>query len=125
MTNHTDSSKEIEIQQEFMAAQGKAAAEYKKQCEIDRDRGHLADCDFSEGAQWAYRHLSGSPSSSGWIEIKQGCEMPQIDELVLWRAHDGNYFTSAIDKDDFDWWNVTPRCTHWSRVTPPTTSGDK
>src|ERR1700760_3497067 len=47
------------IPQEFMTEQGKAAAKYKEQCKIDRDRGYLADCDFSEGAQWAYRHLAG------------------------------------------------------------------
>lgn len=63
-----------------------------------------------------------------WIELKEGCEMPDYDEYVLWRTEDGNYFVREIDKDDNDWWNGKehpdalesyPRCTHYRRIVGP------
>lgn len=63
-----------------------------------------------------------------WIEIKEGCAMPEIDEFVIWRREDGNYMICEIDKDDPDWWNGEdgtwykgPKCTHWARIEEPST----
>lgn len=61
------------IPEDFMIAKGKAAEEYKERCKVDRDRGHLADCDFSEGAEWAYRHLLASRQTMRWVK---GDELP-------------------------------------------------
>jgi hypothetical protein len=121
MTNPTDSSKEIEIPKEFALLLLNKAFAYSTNRKLENVT-HIRQEAFISGAEWAYRSLHPFPSPSGWIELKEGCEMPEIDELVLWRGEDENYFTSAIDKDDGDWWNVTPRCTHWSRITPPTES---
>lgn len=64
-----------------------------------------------------------------WIELKDGCEMPDIDEFVLWRNEHGNFFVRAIDKDDNAWWKgepwnpgskyPSPKCTHWKRIAGP------
>ena len=63
-----------------------------------------------------------------WIELKEGCEMPDYDVPVLWRTEDGNYFVREIDKDDPAWWNGEPECegrswvpklTHWSHISDP------
>lgn len=51
---------------------------------------------------------------------------PEIDEFVLWRTEQGNYFVREVGKDDFDWWNgvdrygrhILPRCTHWAKIHP-------
>lgn len=82
----------------------------------------------------AYRHLHPLEGEKAlkWIELKEGCEMPEIDEFVLWRNENGNYFVREIDKDDNDWWNgndgdpdaielfgAGPKCTHWTRITGP------
>ena len=63
-----------------------------------------------------------------WIEIKEGCKMPDYDEPVEWATEDGNYFIDAIDKDDPAWWNGEPmdggrswrlKCTHWRKIIGP------
>lgn len=68
-----------------------------------------------------------------WTKINKSLlpeptELPEIDEFVLWRTEEGNYFVSEIDKDDTDWWNGTPTgngtdcrpaCTHWAKITAP------
>lgn len=60
-----------------------------------------------------------------WTKLEPGCQMPEIDEFVLWRTECGHYFVREIDKDDNDWWNGnpsckgtswTPVCTHWKRI---------
>lgn len=60
-----------------------------------------------------------------WIELKEGCEMPDYDEYVLWETEEANFFVEAIDKDDSDWWNGTPmdggrnwrpKCVRWARI---------
>jgi len=65
-----------------------------------------------------------------WIKLQPGCEMPEIDEFVLWHTEDGSYFVAEIDKDDSDWWNGEPldggkqwrpKCTHWKRIIGPGT----
>jgi hypothetical protein len=128
MTNHTDSSKEIEIPKDFALLLLNKAFAYSTNRKPELV-SHIRQEDFIAGAEWAYRHLH--PSPSGWIEIKPGCEMPEIDEDVLWRRENGNYFVSCRDKDDYDWWNDILRfderiegskCTHWSIITPPAES---
>jgi len=69
------------IPEEFIIAKGKAAEEYKERCKVDRDSGHLADCDFSEGAEWAYRLLS----SQGLRWVKASERLP--DEPGYWGAN--------------------------------------
>lgn len=54
-----------------------------------------------------------SQTRDGWIEIKEGCEMPDYDELVLWHPIDANQFTAMLDKDGNDW---LAYCTHWKRL---------
>lgn len=59
-----------------------------------------------------------------WIKLEPGCKMPEIDEFVLWRTQDGNYFVREIDKDDWDWWNHGETdwgtaITHWARIPDP------
>jgi hypothetical protein len=63
-----------------------------------------------------------------WIELKEGCKMPDYDVQVLWRTFDGNYFVRMIDREDCDWWNGTPecegrswgpQCTHWAYISEP------
>jgi hypothetical protein len=62
-----------------------------------------------------------------WVSIVDGCEMPAIDEFVLWLREDGNYFVKEIDKDDGPWWKgeegtgnpFQVKCTHWARITNP------
>lgn len=69
-----------------------------------------------------------------WIKLEPGCQMPEIDEFVLWRTEEGNYFVAEIDKDDPDWWNGTPldggqqwrpKCTHWKKITGPDEEPDQ
>lgn len=64
-----------------------------------------------------------------WIELKRDCEMPDIDEPVLWLQEDGIFFVREIDKDDHSWWKgdentdapfgSAPKCTHWARIPLP------
>ncbi len=63
-----------------------------------------------------------------WIELKEGCEMPDYDVPVLWRREDGNYFVRDIDKDDDTWWHghesddvfqCSTRCTHYRYIDGP------
>lgn len=90
---------------------------------------------------WVYEKLSvSSPTgeSAGrweWIELKTGCEMPEIDEFVLWKREDGNYFVREIDKDDNAWWKgdaeadelfgTRSKCTHWAKIQGPSHSPTK
>lgn len=63
-----------------------------------------------------------------WIKLNRGCEMPEIDESVIWRREDGLFFVREIDKDDNRWWKGdfgenpfgnSPKCTHWARIPGP------
>lgn len=38
-----------------------------------------------------------------WIEIKQGCKLPDYDEYVLWAFEDGTCLWDALDKDGSPW----------------------
>jgi hypothetical protein len=38
-----------------------------------------------------------------WIELKEGCEMPDYDEPVLWLFEDGNMQVIELDKDGNPW----------------------
>lgn len=63
-----------------------------------------------------------------WIKLEPGCQMPEIDEFVLWRTEEGNYFIAEIDKDDTGWWNQDGpggKCTHWKRITGPDEKPDQ
>jgi hypothetical protein len=135
MTNPTDSSKEIEIPKEFKIwFIGQSHKELISQAYKEWTRRGQRLCyevayteGYQDASEAAYRHLH--PSPSGWIEIKPGCEMPEIDEVALWYlGSTDRYFTAAIDKDDYDWWNGVlhgsdrierSKCTHWSRIIPP------
>lgn len=64
-----------------------------------------------------------------WIRLETGCQMPEINEFVLWRTEDGNYFVREIDRDDVAWWRggnmIGPVCTHWKKITIPDEEPDQ
>lgn len=55
-----------------------------------------------------------------WIQFADGCQMPNIDEVVLWAREDGIYICASIDKDDGPWWNGV--YTHWCKIATPNES---
>lgn len=57
-----------------------------------------------------------STIGEGWIELKEGCEMPDYDELVLWHDVGGHQFPDMLDKDGNDW---LEHATHWKRLGKP------
>lgn len=55
-----------------------------------------------------------------WVELKEGCEMPEADETVIWWTKDGWAYTGQYDNEDFtgfDHYLLT--CTHWKRIIGP------
>lgn len=46
---------------------------------------------------------SKEEQADGWIELKDGCEMPDYDVYVLWLFEDGNMHVEALDKDGNPW----------------------
>lgn len=38
-----------------------------------------------------------------WVEIKEGCKLPDYDEYVLWAFEDGTHLWDALDKDGSPW----------------------
>jgi len=51
-----------------------------------------------------------------WIEIKDGCKMPDYDEYVLWVYNDGNKFIECLDKDGGNYFILN--VTHWQPLPP-------
>jgi hypothetical protein len=143
MTDHTDSSKEIEIPKDFALLLLNKAFAYSTNRKPELV-SHIRQEDFIEGAEWAYRHLH--PSPSGWIEIKPGCEMPATVEgkdysenvLVILAGKIGVMAYCYIDCDEGSGWawcncygdiNGDPefdsdyKPTHWQPL--PAIPGDK
>lgn len=61
-----------------------------------------------------------------WIEFKEGNEIPDYDEYVLWAFEDGNMLWDAIDKDGSPWLYggefggfEYPRATHYRKIKTP------
>lgn len=62
-----------------------------------------------------------------WIELKEGCEMPEIGKPTIWRQEDGSYLSRSIREgdieDNFCWWKGWvvgfQNCTHWAYVIGP------
>lgn len=48
-----------------------------------------------------------------WIELKEGCEMPDYDEMVEWHEVSGQRHIWDLDKDGNDWLQFQ---THWRRL---------
>lgn len=76
---------------------------------------------------------------SKWIELKEGCEIPDYDVPVLWYYEDGNMYVDTLDKDgnphifgydeeklpermtDFEkeFIITMPKATHWRPLPEP------
>ncbi len=61
-----------------------------------------------------------------WIELKEGSELPDIDEYVLWAFEDGTCSWMELDKDGNPWLYggefdgfVYPKATHYRRIMTP------
>lgn len=57
----------------------------------------------------------------GWIKIKDFAlaNMPDYDELVLWRDESGKYFCEMLDKDGNPWLEEPYKVTHYKKIIPP------
>ncbi len=98
-------------------------------------RSVCEDCvnDVRKTASAAVSSLSGQQEAQGeWIELKEGCEMPDYDEYVLWLMEDGNMNVEALDKDGNPWifgeeWMGTklPKATHWRLLPSPPSKPNK
>jgi predicted transcriptional regulator len=60
-----------------------------------------------------------------WVEIKEGCELPEIDEPVLFWREDGMIFQNYLDKEDAlmevvrHLSKIDCEITHWARIQGP------
>lgn len=64
-----------------------------------------------------------------WIEIKEGCKLPDYDEYVLWAFEDGTCSWDALDKDGSPWllggeWEgsegfPSAKATHYRKIMTP------
>lgn len=73
-------------------------------------------------------------NDNGWIELKEGCEMPDYDVPVLWYDEHGHMHVEDLDKDGNPWlFGETdsegfkyPKATHWMPLpSPPKTSDEQ
>jgi hypothetical protein len=95
---------------EFKQAISLAAASYKEECKVDRDSGHLADCDFARGAEWCRLHLSEPIPSLRWVEEFKEWLSGQMEYTQGRAEHDGGAFWKGVYnvlsdvKDKVDEW---------------------
>jgi hypothetical protein len=146
MTNHTDSSKEIEIPKEFIEWAENTAEEPPSDWPFGVYSYFVAAQIRMAGA--VYRHLRPSPSPGGWIEIKPGCEMP---ETIEGKDYSGNVFVicdGKLEVMSYGWvdaepeggwvwsncygdirgdseWDDEYKPTHWMPLPKPPIPGDK
>jgi hypothetical protein len=143
MTPNTDSSKEIEIPQEFQKEAIDAAVKY----DFTADRFLTSKgMGFVAGAEWAYSHLS-SLQPGGWISVKD-----RTPDTVEGKDYSENVFVicdGKLEVMSYGWvdaepeggwvwsncygdirgdseWDDEYKPTHWMPLPKlPTTSGDK
>lgn len=57
----------------------------------------------------------------GWIKIEDFAivNLPDYDELVLWRDERGLFFVEMLDKDGNPWLEKPYKVTHWKKIVHP------
>lgn len=119
MTNHTDSSKEIEIPKELQNWMAQQINEFAG--------GTVEGRSFMTAAFiLIYRHLRASHSPSGWINTND--RLPESGEYVLafdriWKTIVEQSWEEYTDHTK-EWFHT--KFSHWMPLPPrPTTSGDR
>ncbi len=57
-----------------------------------------------------------SDSTDGWVEIKEGCEMPEPDEEIFVYGNEGAYVFIFFRETEH---LLRKNYTHWKRISPP------